>query len=126
MSKAIFGEKENELNRCIQKLEREQNTLGSRIADTVISDKSLETAEALTRTVRKAWAKAAFDDKRTLIEMLDVRAMVKMLGDGRLYVELSCILPDRALYSIDRLGSVEKQDFAFLGQSGYNRSRSDL
>jgi site-specific DNA recombinase len=126
MSKAIFSEKEKELNRCIQKLEREQNTLRSRIADTGISDKSIVTAEALTRNRRKACAEATFDDKRTLIEMLDVRAMVKMLGDGRLLVELSCILPDRALYSIDRLGSVEKQDFAFFGQSGYNRSRSDL
>jgi hypothetical protein len=59
-------------------------------------------------------------------ELVNVRAMVKMLGDGRLLVELSCILSDRALYSIDRLGSVEKQDFAFFEQSGYNRSSSDL
>ena len=55
-------------------------------------------AEAFTRNVRKACAKATFDDKRTLIEMLDVRAMIKMLGDGRLLVSfLASFLTGRCI-----------------------------
>ncbi len=115
-SKAIFAEKEAELDHRISSLQREREELAERIRTDVIGDREIATIESLARDVRIVFEHAAFQDRRALVDLLDVRGLISIVDGGKAIVQLSCVLEDTAAVAIERLSchNAENQQKALL------------
>jgi hypothetical protein len=109
---------------CPRHLNIEQNR--HRLAEAVISDDAIEGLERIARNVRIAFAHATFDGKRTLLEMLDVRAMVKAIEGGKSYLEFSCVLTDKGLFMLEKSQVVTSDALAICPTPSYNVSTALL
>ena len=100
-TKAVFEEKEAEINRQIAKLQDERATLAATFEQVVITDKTIQTIEKVAADVKLAFPNATFEEKRALIEMLDVRGMIQQVDKRKSLLEITCVLDDKATRMIE-------------------------
>lgn len=102
LTRELFAEKQEQVERQITALQKEQIEIQERLQATVISDEAIETIEAIAKQVRDKLGQATFEQKRQMVEMLDVRGQLKRVGAYESVLELSCMLDEQSTSAILR------------------------
>ena len=114
ITRALFADQEKTLTGQITYMEGQKRKLEKQIAETVISDEAIVSLEQTAKKMRRGFPKANFNERRIVIERLDVRAVAVNEGRGKIRMEVSCILtvnPDKpdTLFCTP-LGSYQRSD----------------
>ena len=97
--KELLTQRKKELVKAREELEEERATLARALEAATVSDAAIEEVEAFCRQVREGLEHATFEDKRRIIELLDVRGQLAV-EDGQKVVYVSCVI-DQARLSIE-------------------------
>jgi len=89
--KELLDEKKARLTKARQELEKEREGLVRHLQQTVIPDAQIEEIEEFCRQVSEGLENASFEDKRRILELLDVRGQLAV-EDGQKVVYISCMI----------------------------------
>jgi len=92
----VLQERKSRLEETISNLRHEQAELSHHLQATVLSDEQIEDIEAFCAQVREGLENATFEQKRQLIDMLDVRGKLAIENDEKV-VYVKCFLGQQLL-----------------------------
>jgi len=92
----MLQERKSSLEETIFNLRHEQAELSHHLQSSVLSDDQIEDIEIFCAQVREGQENATFEQKRQLIDMLDVRGKLAIENDEKV-VYVKCILGQRLL-----------------------------
>ena len=103
LPREILIEKQDELQREIAAFEAEYEQNQEKVQNVVISDEAIQAIATISAQFRDAIEQATFDEKRALIELLDVRGTMKAIENDQIALSLSCMVESGAMFIIKRL-----------------------
>jgi len=84
------------LTRTKQELEKERGGLVRHLQQTMIPDAQVEEIEEFCRQVSEGLGNTSFEDKRKILELLNVRGQLA-IEDGQKVVYVSCVIDQARL-----------------------------
>jgi len=93
LPRALLSEKRKELARRKRELEKERASLQARLEQAAISEDQIAAIDKFCAKVREGLNHCQFEDKRRILEMLNVQGIVKG-QDGQVVITLSGYFPD--------------------------------
>jgi len=94
--KELLDEKKARLTRTRQELEKERGGLVRHLQQTMIPDAQVEEIEEFCRQVSEGLGNTSFEDKRKILELLNVRGQLA-IEDGQKVVYVSCVIDQARL-----------------------------
>lgn len=94
--KELLREKRARLTKAKQDLEKERSSLARHLEQIIIPDTRIEEIEEFCGRIREGLKSASFEDKRQILELLDVQGKLAV-EDGRKVVYVNCIIDQTRL-----------------------------
>jgi hypothetical protein len=94
--KEMLKERKSRLEEVLKNLQREKADISSHLQTTVISDEQIEDIEAFCSQLREGLENATVEQKRQIIDMLDVRGKLSIENEEKV-VYVKCILGQQLL-----------------------------
>ena len=92
----MLQERKSRLEEAITNLRHEQADISNHLQSNILSDGQIEDIETFCAQVREGLENATFDQKRQLIDMLDVRGKLSIENDEKV-IYVKCILGQQLL-----------------------------
>jgi hypothetical protein len=102
-SRKVFSDKKNEYTQWRDEFIKEHDHLEAELAQVELTDDFRQEIKAMAAQVRDKLSDATFDNKRAVIDKLDLKAVFRVEDDMR-WLDLTCNLsPDGLGYDLQRL-----------------------